>query len=776
MKFTKYFMAAALAVLAMGCNKEQVAVEGTPDGQEVTVTFTAGLPGTPATKAIGDGTTAKNLTVAVYEDANNAAGNHLNLDQTATFTDLKATVNFSLVKGKTYHFIFWAQATGAPYTFDKENKEIAVSYAGDANDESRDAFFAVKTVKVTGAMTEPVELHRPFAQVNFGTADFVAAQAAGVEPKTSVVVATDVATVFDPFKGEGKNPTTVTGTVSTEFTAAAIPTDPETLTVEGKGYKYLAMNYIIPTGLIGEKHVTNLTATFTDAAGQNVEVSVPSAPVQTNWRTNIVGNLLTDQIVFNVEIKPAFEDEENIDLQNINSAVSLRAALATGGAAKLTADIDITDAKAAVVEAGKSVILDLNGHSISNSVDIWNDTYPEGDPRRQNCLITVAGGTLTIKGQGKIAAKANDCYTFNVKDNGKLVIEDGEFVGNVSVIQVQEGVAEVYGGKFSLAQTWAGAGSYGCDYMINMIDSMYVKGKANAIVYGGEFEKFNPADCAAEEEHTNFVAPGYKATNISTDPNAPVYAVTMASTTPVTSQEGMNTAITGATKGQPATVVLPSNAAVTLDNGIANEGDKSRDITFIGDGTQTFDVVKNAVTAEGGELNYQRGSSFTFKNMTVQAGEGSYDGIVCDALTYENCTIKGKLTLYGKATFVNCVFDNTMADQYSIWTWGGTDVKFDGCEFNTNGKAILLYGQATAENPTNLTVTNCTFTDRENGAAGKAAVEIGNDYNATYTLNVNGCTINGFAEGKNTGSKVWANKNSMDAAHLSVTIDGTKIQ
>lgn len=140
------------------------------------------------------------------------------------------------------------------------------------------------------------------------------------------------------------------------------------------------------------------------------------------------------------------------------------------------------------------------------------------------------------------------------------------------------------------------------------------------------------------------------------------------------------------------------------------------------------------------------------------------------------CTIKGKLTLYGKATFVDCTFENDMADQYSIWTWGGTDVKFEGCTFNTNGKAILLYGRATAEKPTNLTVTNCTFNDRTNGSSGKAAIEIGNDYNATYNLTVSGCTVNGFAVGKNTGSTLWANKNSMDAAHLSVTIDGTKVQ
>ena len=53
---------------------------------------------------------------------------------------------------------------------------------------------------------------------------------------------------------------------------------------------------------------------------------------------------------------------------------------------------------------------------------------------------------------------------------------------------------------------------------------------------------------------------------------------------------------------------------------------------------------------------------------------------------------------------------------------------------------------------------------------------MGNDYNATYTLTVNHATVNGFAVGKNTGSHLWANKNSMDAAHLTVTIDGTKVQ
>ena len=243
----------------------------------------------------------------------------------------------------------------------------------------------------------------------------------------------------------------------------------------------------------------------------------------------------------------------------------------------------------------------------------------------------------------------------------------------------------------------------------------------------------------------------------------------------VSNQQQANDAITNATD-KKVNISIASGQTITLDNGIANEGDKSRDITFSGDGSQTVDVITNAISAEGGQLNYQRGSSFTFENLTIQAGEGSFDGIVCDELTYKDCTIKGKLTLYGKATFINCTFENDMANQYSIWTWGGTDVTFEGCTFNTNGKAILLYGQATESKPTNLVVNNCTFNDRNNGTAGKAAIEIGNDYNATYTLTVKNATVNGFADGKNTGSKLWANKNSMDAAHLTVTIDGSKVQ
>lgn len=394
-----------------------------------------------------------------------------------------------------------------------------------------------------------------------------------------------------------------------------------------------------------------------------------------------------------------------------------------------------------------------------------------------NGVLRVTYGTLTINGVGTLkAVESSDHYAMAIWANGansKVIINGGKYVQEITGTDTQydliyasgKATIEIYGGTFQCATP---------QWTLNCLDNSGSK----IYVMGGKFYKFNPAEPHVQPEGTEeiIVPEGYEVKK-SGDWYSVVRKANVAFDAGKNgAYETLNDAITNASKDDNVSIKLPAESTVTLDNGIANESAKAKDLTFVGDGTQTVDVVSKAINAEGGMLNYQRGSKFTFKNMTVQAGEGNFDGIVCDELVYENCVIRGKLTLFGKATFINCTFENDMANQYSVWTWGGTDVLFDGCTFNTNGKAILLYGQATAAKPTNLTVNNCTFNDRNNGTAGKAAIEIGNDYNATYALTVNDITVNGFAAGKNTGSKVWANKNSMDAEHLTVTINGTKVQ
>ena len=491
MKTLKYLAAAALTLLAVSCNKEQVAE--VPDGQMVDVTFTAALPGEMATKAIGDGQTAKKLYVSVYE--NDDAKTKLELDKTATFTDLKTQVTFSLVKGKTYNFVFWAQAAeGAPYDV-TDLKNIKISYEGaEANDEKRDAFYATrKELKVNGALTETIKLYRPFAQVNFGTADYDAAVAAGVEPVKSVFTATDVATVFDTFEAEGKEAKDVV-----TFTESALPG--ETLVTKAGDYKWMTMNYILPMGKQDAKHISNVTAEFIPETGITVKASSPQTPVQNNYRTNILGNLLTSQVIFNIEIVPIFNEPDNdIDLVNIKNVESLKALFATGGEAILTEDLVLD--KTVAVETGKEVVLDLNGKTISNTTDIWNTAANDWS------LLSVRGGSLTIKGAGTLQAKENDCFAVDVMDGGKVVIEDGIYVGNVHAVYVFEGSVEIKGGKYSIQQPSELPSPYG--YVLNCYDANCKNGTAKIMVSGGEFEKFNPADCAAEGAHTNFLADGY---------------------------------------------------------------------------------------------------------------------------------------------------------------------------------------------------------------------------------------------------------------------------
>ena len=117
-----------------------------------------------------------------------------------------------------------------------------------------------------------------------------------------------------------------------------------------------------------------------------------------------------------------------------------------------------------------------------------------------------------------------------------------------------------------------------------------------------------------------------------------------------------------------------------------------------------------------------------------------------------------------------------MRQQHSsnIWTWGAPVATFTSCTFNSDGKAMLLYGQAN----TKLTINNSVFNDNGGLADLKAAIEIGNDYNTSYELIVNNTVVNGYEindKGINTGTTLWANKNSMPQDKLNVVVDGVDV-
>lgn len=748
----KSIAAAAMSVLAIACAKEQV---GPGEGAMVEATFSVDVPGVEvSTKGLSDAASVNELVFDAFRTQNDTEPIE-GLRQVVAVENGRATIQVKLIKGQNYRFVFWAQKANNGYYNTDNLSNITVDYSNAlANDSSLDAFFAKEEVRnVQNPISKTIILKRPFAQVNYVTKEELGE---GLHIEQSQITVKNALTSFNPLRNK------LSGAQDVTFDYNAVPT--EKLLIGGIEYNYLATAFILAKS-DNSKDIVDVEAKFKANKGYSVTVSTPGLPCQRNYRTNVIGNFMSVDGTYNVEIDSAFKGDLQSDY--------VENALNSGQVVTLTEDYSLPEGSEGVaVFSGKTSVLNLNGKKFENR---------NGD--KNNKAALQVRGMLTINGDGDVICEGGaDNNAVLVEDGGHLIINGGTYYvekdangkSNSTIYARKACTIEINGGVFSAEPNAEGK----TPYVLNQADDLTVNCFS---VKGGIFVGFNPAD--VNECHgkvTSFVAEGYRSVKTEYEGKE---AWKVEEIPAVTTQEDFNSAITSASAGVSATIKLASNMTAVLDNGIANAGGNSeaekakrRNLTFIGDGTQTFDVITKATNAEGGMLNYQRGSSFTFKNMSIKAGEGSFDGVVCDELVYENCTITGKLTLYGKATFVNCVFDNTMANQYSIWTWGGTDVKFDKCTFNTNGKAILLYGQATEAKPTNLIVTNCTLNDRKNGAAGKAAIEIGNDYNATYNLTISDCVINGFAEGKNTGSKTWANKNSMDAAHLSVTIDRVKIQ
>ena len=177
---------------------------------------------------------------------------------------------------------------------------------------------------------------------------------------------------------------------------------------------------------------------------------------------------------------------------------------------------DIVIDSTLVVE--REVTLDMNGKTISNEVEVWNV-----EENNWSVISVRAGGDLTIKGDGKIQAKENDAYGIDVMDGGNLVIESVEVVGNIHAVYVYEGSAEIKGGKYSVQQKYSDPATAN-EFVLNLEDAHRKEDTASIVVTGGTFVEFNPQNCKAEGDNTNFVKDGYVAT-LDKTASVPTYVV-----------------------------------------------------------------------------------------------------------------------------------------------------------------------------------------------------------------------------------------------------------
>lgn len=208
-------------------------------------------------------------------------------------------------------------------------------------------------------------------------------------------------------------------------------------------------------------------------------------------------------------------DDNTVTTAGVSTYGDLVSALAgTDEVITLGADINVED----TLVVTRAVTLNMNGKTLSNSTGIWNESADKWS------IISVReNGNLTITGEGKIAALKDDCYAVDVQDNGKLTIENGEFIGNIHSVYVSQGSAEIKGGKYSIQQVYSETQPY--QFVLNLLDENRKNKTATIVVTGGQFENFDPANNEAEGKNTNFVAAGYKTTTAK-EGDKTIYTVT----------------------------------------------------------------------------------------------------------------------------------------------------------------------------------------------------------------------------------------------------------
>lgn len=531
----KLFVAvAALGMLLTSCAKD----ESQAGGNAAVVSFNIAQPtiasralGTAdATQAYGTGYTAEDLQYAIYEAVKDAEGNYTIrengqepisgvVDGFFAGNELKNTLKgIRLVRGKKYIALFFAQSDYANghWAVNWDNQQISLKdeAALKAQDESMDAFFACVPFDVdavASAQTVDAVLKRPFAQVNVLANDAEEAQAAGLDVYQSSIVVEGVYTAMNLVTGE------VSGEKTLTYDMAEVGS--KYMTVNGTTYDLLSMNYL----LVNARKTVDITFNYNEdatVAGNDNTVFTAQfdmVPVERNYRTNIMGSILTSDVTFEIVINPIF-NEPFIDASKTPEEQLVEAA-EQGGTYSLGSDVQLTS----TLVVDQDFTLDLNGKTLSNPV-VVRSAAPATD-----VIVVKEGATLTIEGDGVVEAVSGyDGYA--VIAEGKVVINGGTFKAGVDA----DGAANAVVYARGKGEVYVNGG-----YFPNDANSAFVLNKKDADratttieVKGGKFVNFNPANNAAETAGTNFMAKGYTVEAAEVDGKT-VYTVVEIEVTPL---------------------------------------------------------------------------------------------------------------------------------------------------------------------------------------------------------------------------------------------------
>ena len=430
--------------------------------------------------------------------------------------------------------------------------------------------------------------------------------------------------------------------------------------------------------------------------------------------------------------------DENATYYPVLDAAGLKDALVNGGEIQVVEDVRTSgeDTVEARMTVSKPTTLQLDKKIISpDNMGNNEDNFV--------ALIVDADTTINAGPEGGIDTGTNGGYAINVRNGAKLTINSGDYYGGGTAVQVQKGTLIVNGGFFAVEPF---SDPYGYNFLLNCIDGNYKNGSAKIIVKGGTFVNFDPSNNTAEGAGTNFVAEGYSVICEEQANGDKWYTVVKGQGATAGTQDALNNAIQDNNTPSP-TVKLTKAGTYTLP------ALDDKNVTIIG--------TKDTVIDMKGET--KKADSVNFEGVTVAFSNDNYKGFQhTGKLTYKDCTITGMQFLYAdEVEFVNCKFVQD-AVAYNVWTYGAGKVLFKDCEFECEGKAVLIYNEGSINGQT-VEFQNCKFTASA-PADGKAAVEIDSSLlpdGGTYKVIIDQSTadnVTGFAAGSVSHNTVWNNK------------------
>ena len=411
-----------------------------------------------------------------------------------------------------------------------------------------------------------------------------------------------------------------------------------------------------------------------------------------------------------------------------------------GGAVILTDNIQLSEAAPITVEDGKSVTVDMNGKTLTNAKDIWNQQ------KNNWSVFSVRGGELTITGNGTVQAKENDSYVADLQYGGKLTIESGTFIGNISAVYVHTGELIINGGTFNIQQLEDGTGADQYRFMLNCYDQNYENDTAKITVNGGRFHVFNPADNAAEGKGTNFVAAGlsvvendgwYTVGKAAANAEELGEAVEQGGTVILTenvslssplalSDEKVQINLNGKELKSTATLNLinaTGSADVTVSGGKLSVDNKNKaSVVFAQDSAkvciENCDIIYPqgmgyAVSTNGSQ---SKDAAVVMRNTNITANQNYACYFPAGTITMENCNVTGAVIISGGDVTIDG--GTYTADGYSgqpkIWHKDDTIsymknfAQKDGC--GHMGDAILIMDRrSSGYGAPNVTIRNATF-------------------------------------------------------------------